>query len=514
MDVMHLDYLYWQLVHSLVLQKQIKILEINQQENEVILESEKEKKLYRLVRFDFDWSNHIKRDLNVAIQKSELLRKYLSYRQLEVDNMYISLYPPVDSWEHIVRSKLVVGKGKKTKLTSYMITGVESESADSFESIYHRLQLAQPEDDYEESIVNEQIEGMKREIKSLAQKRFEMEKKLFTYGKPRVTYIFLAIILIMFALLELNGGSTQITTLIDFGAKYNPYIEDGQWWRFFTAIFLHIGWLHLFMNTIALYYLGTLVEKIFGSLRFFVIFFIAGLFGSVASYAFNIQVSAGASGAIFGCFGALLYFGVMHQKLFFRTIGMNVLIIVAINIAFGFLVPMIDNSAHIGGLVGGFLASAFLQLPNHKRTNIQWISLAAAILLAIGIYQFGLHYDAKIGSPYIDMQYAQELIQQDEIERAFPILEKIVNENDNIPEAFFLLAYVQAITEQYEEAKTNLLKSIELKKNFHEAYYNLALIYYEFGEKEKALESVQRAIEIQSVDDYVKLEKILLQELN
>ena len=157
------------------------------------------------------------------------------------------------------------------------------------------------------------------------ERRQEEERSLFLYGKPLATYSLLFCIAVMFILLERNGGSTSIVTLIEYGAKFNPLIIEGQYWRFFSAMFLHIGFLHLAMNSFALLYLGGDVERMYGTVRFGIIYLIAGLFGSVSSFAFNEQIAAGASGAIFGCFGALLYFGLVHKRLFLRTMGRNVI---------------------------------------------------------------------------------------------------------------------------------------------------------------------------------------------
>nr|WP_054752968.1 rhomboid family intramembrane serine protease [Piscibacillus salipiscarius] len=102
------------------------------------------------------------------------------------------------------------------------------------------------------------------------------------------------------------------------GLKFNPFIAQGEYWRIITSMFLHIGLIHLLMNMIALYYLGEVTEKIYGTKRFLVIYFIAGIFGSIASFATNDSVSAGASGAIFGLFGALLFLGCIIEISFLR----------------------------------------------------------------------------------------------------------------------------------------------------------------------------------------------------
>src|SRR5699024_1398762 len=125
-------------------------------------------------------------------------------------------------------------------------------------------------------------------------------------------------------------------------------VIDNEWWRILTSMFLHIGWAHIAMNMIALYFLGSIVERIYGAKRFLAIYFLAGIGGGLASFLFPENISAGASGAIFGLFGALLFFGVIYKKIFFQTMGKGVLLIIGVNIVFGFGVPYIDMAGHIG----------------------------------------------------------------------------------------------------------------------------------------------------------------------
>lgn len=183
----------------------------------------------------------------------------------------------------------------------------------------------------------------------------------------------------------------DIETLIHYGAKYNPAIVAGEWWRIISSMFLHIGALHLFMNMLAVYYLGTAVERIYGSGRFIIIYFLAGIIGSLTSFAFNTHVSAGASGALFGLFGALLYFGVIYKNLFYQTMGKSVIFILLINLAFGFLVPQIDMGAHLGGLIGGFVAAAITSLPEQltKKRLYKMVGIITFICLTIFLARYG-----------------------------------------------------------------------------------------------------------------------------
>src|SRR5699024_11255228 len=120
----------------------------------------------------------------------------------------------------------------------------------------------------------------------------------------------------MFTMLELQGGSMQSDVLIQFGAKYNPAIADGQWWRLVTSMFLHIGLLHLVLNMIALYYIGAIAERIYGSIRFTFIYLLAVIAGSLSSFAFDTHISSVDSCAFFGLFGAILYFRLIIQGVF------------------------------------------------------------------------------------------------------------------------------------------------------------------------------------------------------
>jgi rhomboid protease GluP len=124
-------------------------------------------------------------------------------------------------------------------------------------------------------------------------------------------------------------------------------------------MFLHIGLAHLFFNSYALFIFGLEMERLYGPDRYLVVYILSGLFGSLASFASRGPevFSAGASGAIFGIIGMNLAYFLLHRETFGqfgRQRVMNTLLIIGINLVFGFTVPGIDNLAHIGGLVAGF----------------------------------------------------------------------------------------------------------------------------------------------------------------
>jgi len=184
---------------------------------------------------------------------------------------------------------------------------------------------------------------------------------------PFLTYIFLGINLIVFILMTLAGGSTEQRVLIAFGAKVNTLIQAGEIWRLLTSTFIHIGYLHLVFNLYALWSLGPFSEERFGHGRFFVIYIMSGLGGSIASFFFSSALSAGASGAIFGLLGSLLYYSLKRPLLWKSGFGMNLVIVILINFGFGLTQPGIDNFAHLGGLLMGIITTVLLS--NQSRLN-------------------------------------------------------------------------------------------------------------------------------------------------
>lgn len=174
---------------------------------------------------------------------------------------------------------------------------------------------------------------------------------------PRITYVLLAINLSAFA----ADFLTQ-RLLFDLGAKVNELIAAGQWWRLITPMFLHLGIAHIFFNSYALYALGPQVERVFGYARFFFIYMLSGVAGSILSFARSPNPSVGASGAIFGLIGALLIYLYRHRPLFGemgRQRLMNILVVAGINLLIG-LSPGIDNWGHLGGLIGGAALTALI----------------------------------------------------------------------------------------------------------------------------------------------------------
>jgi membrane associated rhomboid family serine protease/Tfp pilus assembly protein PilF len=177
-----------------------------------------------------------------------------------------------------------------------------------------------------------------------------------------LTYAFLIANVAMFIFLETHGGSQDTATLDRYGAKDSAaIIHQGQWWRLITPIFLHAGLMHLLVNSVSLYYVGMLYERCVRQARFLYVYLLAGIGGSLLSLACSNDLSVGASGAIFGIFGALGVYFYQNRALFgpiARSLVKQVAVLSAVNLALPLAIAGVDGWGHVGGLITGIIAGA------------------------------------------------------------------------------------------------------------------------------------------------------------
>ena len=177
--------------------------------------------------------------------------------------------------------------------------------------------------------------------------------EVFTPKKPIITYILLALNFAMFFIPSLLGNMDQ---LYNWGATYGPFIRMGQYYRLLTGAFIHGGIFHLLFNMYALWIIGSQLESFIGKSRYLLVYLFSAICASLLSITMNGNVaSVGASGAIFGLLGALLYFGYHYRVYLGGVIKSQIIPIIVINLVLGFMMPDVDNAAHIGGLIGGCL---------------------------------------------------------------------------------------------------------------------------------------------------------------
>jgi rhomboid protease GluP len=181
--------------------------------------------------------------------------------------------------------------------------------------------------------------------------RRENFKQYITLYPVVSSIIALNLVIYLFTLIPSFGED-----LIVAGMSVNILIADGEWWRVITSMFIHAGFTHVLFNMFSLFLFGPELEKIAGKLRFLTIYFLAGIFGSAATYLTQdpYYASVGASGAIYGIFGAFAAL-VYYTRHLFPQLKQIILPLIVISVIMSFITPNINIAAHLGGLVAGFI---------------------------------------------------------------------------------------------------------------------------------------------------------------
>ncbi|MCA1833649.1 MAG: rhomboid family intramembrane serine protease [Actinomycetota bacterium] len=206
-------------------------------------------------------------------------------------------------------------------------------------------------------------------------------------GGAGVTQTIIGLNVLVLLLMYATGRPTAPQTLLQFGALPSP-LPKSEWWRMITAMFVHIGLLHLLFNVWALMLFGPALEERYGRPRFLIVYIVSGISGSAFSLAFTgAGLAAGASGAVFGILGAWLAFFVRHRNVpALRGQLRSLLFLIGINLAFGATAGHIDNFAHVGGLVAGFAIGAALEWSSRKVRPLSWAgALAGTLILAAAL---------------------------------------------------------------------------------------------------------------------------------
>ncbi len=222
------------------------------------------------------------------------------------------------------------------------------------------------------------------------------------FKRYTLTYLLIAassLVYLFSALLSQDLIYMDMKVLVGMGALFGPLtVLEGDWWRLVSAMFLHGGTTHLLMNMFSLYIVGRGAEIYFDTKSYLSIYFFSGIIGGLVSlYIHPVSVGVGASGAIFGIFGALAGFFLAHRdkiashsKAFMKDFG----VIIAINLVIGLMIPSIDVSAHIGGLIVGVIGGFVLS------KDRKWL-LTYNTMMILFIISFG---------SYLHHQYVQALL--------------------------------------------------------------------------------------------------------
>jgi len=226
---------------------------------------------------------------------------------------------------------------------------------------------------------------------------------------PYFTYLFLGIQILVFVLMEIYGlrlgiynGSENIGILSLFGAiTHDSVVLYGEYWRFITPIFVHIGFFHLLLNSLCLYFVGRILEPLIGHMRFFIVYLFSGILGNLLSFAFGStnSISAGASTSIFGIFAAFIILGQIyknHPGIHYMSRNMTLLIVMTL--ISNLFDSGVDILGHLGGAIGGLLLMMIVGVPvkqlgfnENIDTRKRILALLLFILLSVGCVYKGFN---------------------------------------------------------------------------------------------------------------------------
>lgn len=232
------------------------------------------------------------------------------------------------------------------------------------------------------------------EIASTNEENNIKAEKIFRVKTPIITYSLVIINVLVFLSMYIFGnGSTDINTLVNFGAIYSPLIKAGEYYRLLFAGFIHIGIIHLFVNMYSLLAIGTRLESLIGKWKFLIVYLVSLIVGNLMSMLFiGNSISAGASGALFGLFGALLYFGYHYRVYLGSMMASQIIPILIINFSLPFFLSGIDLAAHIGGFVAGLLTlwALGVEYKSNKSDKINGLILLLMFVIFLVVLAFNI----------------------------------------------------------------------------------------------------------------------------
>ena len=220
------------------------------------------------------------------------------------------------------------------------------------------------------------------DINKKTDKENKVYESIFKPKKIVVTNVLIAInVIAFFVSFILTQGNFTVGNMLELGAMNYYYVRQGEIYRLITAGFLHGGLMHLLFNMYSLYVIGTQIENFIGKKKYLIIYFFSMICASLMSAALATNtVSVGASGAIFGLLGSLVYFG-FYYRLYLGSVLKNQIIpLIVLNLALGFMMSGIDNAAHIGGLIAGLFIAMGLGVQRKEKNANKMNGIIVSIL--------------------------------------------------------------------------------------------------------------------------------------
>lgn len=361
------DEVVMKLLHYFITEKGYNPIVLHGAENEIWLENfENDYNIIRIV------SNYIHNDeqFNYDLFRTRQIMKTIKKKTMSLHMKTLSIF--VNLGDNVHRL------GESNKFNNILCVNVKQlEDLDQYDFVVSEFPDISKYEKYKEKGVElfmKVTEDINRKNKEDAIKAENVFKKRVPY----ITYILIGINIIIYLLMALGYRNN----ILWYGANIPDLIRHGDIYRLLSSVFVHASFLHLFCNMYALYVIGPQLESYIGRYKYLIIYLVSGITGNLLSMVFSSNMSIGASGAIFGLFGALLYFG-YHYRVYLGTVIKSQLIpLIVLNLIIGFMVPNIDNAAHIGGLIGGILMTIALGV-KYKSSRFEKVNGAIVMLIYV-----------------------------------------------------------------------------------------------------------------------------------
>lgn len=369
------DELIMRLVHYFVTKENYAPIMVNGVKNEIWLENLDA--TYKVVRINSNYIHNSEQfdfDMYKILNVNKQIGKKTLTRKLKTLNIFTDI------------NEDVLVKNSKNITNFIIMSDDDLKNKDGIISLYPQI--------YEEEIKDLHGLDFLLNVSTDINKKTEDDNKFYesVFSEKKIVFTNLLIILnVIISLVVLFLYYSNTYDLFSILAVNSNAIKNGEVWRLVTGGFLHVDIIHLMCNMYSLYVIGTQIESFIGKKKFILVYFISMIVGNMLSVVLSNGLSVGASGAIFGLLGSLIYFG-YHYRLYLGSVMKSQIIpLLILNLGIGFIVPNINVVAHIGGLVGGIFATMALGI--EKKTNRSeringFISLAALIIfLCIMIFK-------------------------------------------------------------------------------------------------------------------------------
>ena len=372
------DLVVMKLLHYFITERNYTPIILQGAQDEIWLENMNTNDDYQIIRIV---SNYLHNDeqLDYDIFKAKKISSKIGRKVFSYNMNILSIYTDLGDNVHLENTK-------KMDLTFiYEDSDIEKNAllTKKFPDIMDKLTFNEEGVDLFIKITND--------INRKNQTEIEKADQVFKKKTPIITYILMALSIILYFIPNLIG---QYDNLLNDYCLYGPYIRNyNEFYRLITAGFLHADIFHLGFNMYALYVLGSQLESFLGKAKYTTIYFFSMIIGNLVSMTFSDTPSIGASGAIFGLMGSMLIFGYYYRVYLGTTLRSQIIPLIVLNLSYGFMVSGIDNSAHIGGLIGGFLITKALgvKYKSVKSDIINGIILTSIFTVFMIFMAFGMN---------------------------------------------------------------------------------------------------------------------------